>query len=395
MAAPPFTSELASRSVRFWFRGFPALQTLAVLTLLFGACSRRRAPPRPYLAFVANEGSNTLAVVDLAALRVIASIAVAPEPIQVAPRPGSRELYVVSRSGKVMVIGWPERRVAATLAIGSSASSLAFTPKGEAAAVAAQGEVAFIDCGKRAVVGRVKTGGETSALAYLPDAATLVAADRSGNRLVFIDAKARRILGEVQVGKAPGPMAIRSDAGGGEKVFVADTGEAKVSIVDAPTRHLLTNLDLAVRPTGLVLKPDGGEVFVLSRDSALLTILDAFHEEVEQQMSTGRGPAAAVPSADSTWLYVANAGDGSVEVLDVQNRVVLASTHAGASPSALALTPDERFLVAADPGGSSLAVLGTAPFNPKSKTPGSPLPLITTIPVGARPVDVTVPGWLR
>jgi YVTN family beta-propeller protein len=399
---PLFTFEACCREGRrrvgaLSFRRIAVLPAVVALALLVVACcSRPPMPPRPYLAFVANEGSNTVAVVNLATFGVATSIAVAPEPVEVAPRPGSRELYAVSRSGTVSVIREPERRVAVTIPIGSSVSHLVFAPGGKAAALidAAHGEVVFINCRSNAVEGRVKVGGDLSALAYLPDAGTLVAADRSADRLVFIEAQAKRILGEVKVGEAPGPMVIRSDANG-HKVFVADTGEAKVSIVDASTHQLLSNVEIGSRPSGLVLKPDGGEVFVLSRDSAVLTILDAFHEEVEQQMSTGRGPAAAIASGDSTRLYIANAGDGSVEALDVQNRTVLASTHAGASPSALALTPDERFLVVADAEGSSLAVLGTAPFNPKSTIPGSPLPLITTIPVGSRPVDVSVPNWLR
>jgi YVTN family beta-propeller protein len=118
-------------------------------------------------------------------------------------------------------------------------------------------------------------------------------------------------------------------------------------------------------------------------------------------MPTGVRPAAAVATKDSTKLYVANAGDGSVEAIDLQNRVVLASTRVGGAPGALALTPDERFLAVTDSANSSLAILGTSPMNPKMKIKGSPpplittLPLITTIPVGARPADVVIPDWLE
>ena len=69
---------------------------------------------------------------------------------------------------------------------------------------------------------------------------------------------------------------------------------------------------------------------------------------------------------------------------EFQNRLVVASTHTGAQPRALALTPDERFLVAVDSAASSLAVLRT-------DRPA----LVTTIPVGTRPVDVVVPDWLK
>ena len=57
------------------------------------------------------------------------------------------------------------------------------------------------------------------------------------------------------------------------------------------------------------------------------------------------------------------------------------------------LTPDERYI--AITAGSNLAVLATSPLNPKPKVPGTPLPLITEIAVGARPVAVSIPGWIQ
>jgi YVTN family beta-propeller protein len=112
--------------------------------------------------------------------------------------------------------------------------------------------------------------------------------------------------------------------------------------------------------------------------------VDPYRDNVSQTITTGREPGAAVSRRDSSVLYIANSGDGSITTFDVQNRLVVASTHTGAQPRALALTPDERFLVAVDSAASSLAVLRT-------DRPA----LVTTIPVGTRPVDVVVPDWLK
>ena len=143
----------------------------------------------------------------------------------------------------------------------------------------------------------------------------------------------------------------------------------------------------------MLLKPDGGEVYVLSAPTSTLVIVDAFHDNVEQTFPTGRQPTAGVFRRDSSILYVANAGDGSVTALDTNNRVVLASTHVGMEPRALALTPDERFLVVADTAASSLAVLHSDPtsLSESRSALDSHSLLITTVPVGARPVDVVVP----
>ena len=387
------------------FRRVHVLAALAVIAALTGAtCScggKRPGPPRPYMAFVASEASGTLAVVNLASFQVTDSIPVAPTPIEVTARPGARELYVLSRSGVITIIPFPELRPAATLRVGSRAGHLVFTSGGKLAAAAdnAVREIVLIDCASRSIAGRIKMNGQISALSFTPNGETLVAADSENNRLIFIDAANKNLLGSVQVGKQPGSLVMLPD---GSKLFVADTGEPMISTVDIGSRQVLSNIELGSVPDDLVLKPDGGELFALSRHAATISILDTFHDDVETEMPAAKCPVAAVPTRDSTQLYVASAAGapacgqdgGTVEQIDVQNRKVLASTFAGTSLSAMALTPDERFLVVTDSAGSSVAVLETSPLSTKAKVPSVPLPLVTTVSVGAQPVSVAIPDWL-
>jgi DNA-binding beta-propeller fold protein YncE len=359
------------------------------------ACTKKLPAPKPYLAFVVNHGSDTVAVVNLASFRVVRSLPVPPDPDQAVVRPLSPEIYVLSDSGSVSIIVNPGLKVETSIAVGAGAANLALASDGSrAAATNAAGEVVIINCGARAVGGRVKVGGDLAGLLFTPDGRTLVTADRASDRLVFVDAPTAKVLGEVKVGKSPGPMVVLPDGG---KLFVADTGEQKITAVDIGSHQVLAHLDLASVPVGLVLKPDGGELIAFSRDSATLTILDTFHDDVEEDrpISTGKTPVAGVPTRDSTRLYILNGGPdgGSVQGIDLANRTPLGTTYIGGTPAAMALTPDERYLAVVDEGASSLDLLATDPLNPKPKVPGTPIPLITTIPVGARPVAITIPGW--
>lgn len=81
-------------------------------------------------------------------------------------------------------------------------------------------------------------------------------------------------------------------------------------------------------------------------------------------------------------MYLVTGGDGFVTAFNVANRSVDSRVHVGVSPQSLALTPDEQFLAVADSATGDLAILRA-----------SPLSMITTVPVGASPVDVIVPGW--
>jgi YVTN family beta-propeller protein len=383
----------------------------------FAACREHPGAPKPYLAFVANNQSNSVAVVDLANFRLLATVPVASGPLEVAIRPGSRQVWVTSASGTLSVIRFPDLTVRHTVRVGASAQSLIFSADGRCAFVLdpADGQIVFLDSEAPKVVGRVRVaapsetgdqgngleapagsgsaGVAPGSLALTPDGKTLVASACAPRRICFVSVESQKILGAADVGNNPGPMVILPD---NSKVFVADTGEQKVSAVDVAARQLLAHLETASRPSVLLLKPDGGEIFVLSAPGSTLTIVDAFHDNVEQNLTTGRQPAAAVIRRNQSVLYIANAGDGSVTALDAENREVLSSTHTGTEPRSLALTPDERYLVVADAASSDVAILRTdATDNPASGSASAPrTALVTTVPVGARPIDVAIPDWL-
>jgi YVTN family beta-propeller protein len=378
-------------------RATPLAISIVLALLNLGACTKKLLPPKPYLAFVANHDSNTVAVVNLATLRLVRSLSVPPGPAQEAARPSAEELYVLSDSGSVTIIGEADLQTKGVVAVGAGAANLTMADDGSRAAVTnAAGEVAVINCQTRTVEGRATIGSDLSGLVFSPDGKTLIAADRAGDRLVFVDAPTAKALVEVHVGKSPGPMIVLPD---GSKLFVADTGESKITAVDLASRQVLANLELGSNPVGLILKPDGGELIALSRDSATLSIVDTFHDDVEEDrpISTGKSPVGGVATRDSTKVYILNGGPegGSVQGIDLTTRMPIGTTYIGGSPAAIALTPDERFLAVADAGSSFLTILGCSPLSPRPKVPGTPIPLITTIPVGAEPVAIVIPGLLQ
>ena len=317
-------------------------------------------PLIPYVAYVVNHQSATLAAVNLADFHVTAALPVAAQPDRVLLRPGARQLYVVSGPGKTTVAAFPQLRLVSTLDVGKSARDLQFSPDGRAAYLLnpVDHEVLFLDCAGDA--GRpqeeaVPEGGLspspgrlTARYCPFPHGKTLVADSENPNQVIFISTETRAALGTVEVGKSPGPLVVLPD---NSKVFVADTGEEKISAALLATRQLLAHLEIGNLPTALLVKPDGGEIFAFAAQSSTMVIIDAFHDNVEQTFPLGRDPVAGVFRQDMSVLYVANAGDGSVLALDVQTREVLASTHVGMEPRALALTPDQRLLVVADRAG--------------------------------------------
>lgn len=363
-------------------RRFLPSALLLIVAAAFMGCKQHPLPPRPYVAFVACEGSSSVAVVNLATLKTIKSISIDGPPIRVLARPDSHQIFVISSDGKVSTIDFPSLTVQRVFSAGKSARDPWFSPDGNRLYVldAVAGEIVAIDAQKGEVVESIKLATGLANLALTPNGKTLVVSDEGGNRLFFADAQSDKVLGSVAVGKDPGPLAILPD---GSKVFVADTLDDKVSSVDISSRSLVDNIEIGSQPDRLALKPDGGELFAFSENPPTMTIIDTSQDEVEQNLPTGKGVLGTVFRRDSSMLYMGTSGNGFVSFFDVGNRTVTSAINVSDSPGALALTPDQRFLAVAGANSASLIFLETEPPS-----------LISLVPVGSDPVDIIIPGWL-
>ena len=183
---------------------------LVCCAVFSSGCHRRPTPPKAYVGFVVNNQSSTLAEFDLAKFRVRAAVRVARRPERVLARPHRKELWVLSASGEISVVEFPPLRVVRELRLGEEARDLGFSLDGRRAFILepAKGQIVFIDSVRYKETTRVNLGSPLTDLALTPDGHTLVASSRATNRLFFVKVDNQKVLGSLEVGKAPGPMVI-------------------------------------------------------------------------------------------------------------------------------------------------------------------------------------------
>jgi YVTN family beta-propeller protein len=103
-----------------------ALLWAALVLAAFGI-SQAAAP----FAYVANIDANTVSVIDTAANRVVATIAVGMSPNAVAVTPDGTHVYVANLgTNNVSVIDTATNKVVATVAVGAGPQGVAVTPDG-------------------------------------------------------------------------------------------------------------------------------------------------------------------------------------------------------------------------------------------------------------------------
>ncbi|MFV2070467.1 MAG: hypothetical protein ACC645_26165 [Pirellulales bacterium] len=153
-------------------------------------------------AFVTNQTSNSVSVLDLVARKVVAEIPVGPFPSYAVPSPDGQKLYVSCTFGA---------------------------------------QVDVIDLPGGTVIGSVPVGDEPHGLALSPDGQTLYVANSLSGTLSIIDLPSAQSKYTIPVGREP---RFVTPIPGGSRLLVGSSLSRSIAVVDTATGHVLETRDL-------------------------------------------------------------------------------------------------------------------------------------------------------
>ncbi|HEV2746626.1 MAG TPA: YncE family protein [Allosphingosinicella sp.] len=171
--------------------------------------------PRLDRAFVANMGSGTVSVIDLAAGRKLRDLPAGAEPEGIALTPDGRQLWVADRKGDV---------------------------------------VRVFDTASFAELARIKSGSTPIRVAISPDGRTAVVSNHGGGDLSFIDV-ATRAVRTVKVSGQSGFGQVTILFGPAGRLYVAETGIDRIAELEVATGRLLGRLPAGKNGDGLAISP--------------------------------------------------------------------------------------------------------------------------------------------
>jgi YVTN family beta-propeller protein len=293
-------------------------------------------------AYVANSGSNTVSVIDLARRREIGVVGTGEQPGLARISHDMRSLVVTNRGGGSVSIFAVEPYAAAE---GAGASGQATASK-----IAAKEQLPHL----RAVF----TGcpGATDAV-ILNDSSKAFIACSGGHQVMA-----------VSLAVAPESWAAKQND----------------SLL---TDHMLTLLDVGQTPVQLALKPDGGEIFCANFGSDSVSEIETGTNEVGGTFMIGSKPVFGVVSdgADNSnsTLWMSDFGGDSINLWSIDDGKLAGSVRTGYAPDALAFSADEHLLLAVDARSGDVSVVHTA-----NKT--GEATLFTILPAGVSPNGIVV-----
>jgi len=249
-------------------------------------------------------------------------------------------------------------------------------------------------------------GSAPSGLSLSPDEHTLYVALNLSHTLGIIDLPAGSVT-QVPVGTYPYTALASPD---GSRVYVSNWGGRRpgandptdgtysvvvdprtgiassgtVSVVNAATRAVITEIPVGLHPSAMVLNVNGTMLYVANAHSDTVSVIDTVSSKVVSTLHVGIRPGALIGStpnalalsADGDTLFVADGSNNAIAVVDVNDtkKPVQGLIPTGWFPTAVALTKNSRrIFVGSGYGFGSIdppvAAAGIAP--PAGYVPGS------------------------
>lgn len=290
----------------------------------------------PERVYVPNEADNTISVIDVASLHVVATLRTGRVPEHLSPDWDMSRLYVSNYASPFLTVVDPRTEATVKPIPAAAPYNLYFSPDGSKAIVMAE-DVSRID---------------------------------------FYDRRTWQLLAPLSIKWAG---IDHADFSAGGRYFLASTEYAgHVLKVDVVTMSVVGDLNVGGKPIDVKLSPDGSVFFVANQGRSGVSVIDPILMREIAFIPTGKGAHGMAISRDARSLYVSNRLAGTISVIDFATRKVTATWHVGGSPDMLQVSTDGSQLWTGNRYANTVVVIDT--------TSGK---VVATIKVGRRPHGLT------
>ncbi|MFG2465789.1 beta-N-acetylglucosaminidase domain-containing protein [Streptomyces canus] len=267
------------------------------------------------------------------------NIAVGNNPGEVVASADGRTAYAANQgSDTVSVIDVASGTVTATVAVGKVPAGLALTPDGGTLWVAnyTDGTVQSIDTGTLTTGTPVPVGDGPENMAITPDGRTLYVADIHDNTVSPVDLATGKAGAAIPVGPSPFNVVAAPD---GRTVYVSNSGGSTVTPIDTTSNETEPTFLVSGQAYGLALSPDGRTLWVSPSNGDTITPIDTVTGAPGKQVTVGKSAFDVALDWNGGTAYVTTADGNALVPIDVTSGTAGPPFGTGAYPLAVALVP--------------------------------------------------------
>ncbi|MGI5458898.1 beta-N-acetylglucosaminidase domain-containing protein [Streptomyces sp. CA-249302] len=289
-------------------------------------------------ALTANFSGASVSSIDLTSGRST-DIAVGANPGEVVADPDGRTAYAANQgSNTVSVIDVTTDKVTATVPVGQVPAGLALTPDGRTLWVAnyTDGTVQPVDTGTLRAGTPVAVGSGPENMAITPDGKTLYVANIHDNTVSPVDLSTATAGKAIPVGPNPFNVVASPD---GKTVYVSNSGGSTITPINTTTNATEPTYLVTGQAYGLALSPDGRTLWTSPSNGNTVTPVDTVTGAPGNPITVGRSAFDIALNWNGTTAYVTTADENELVPIDVASGATGTPFPTGAYPLAATLTP--------------------------------------------------------
>lgn len=289
-------------------------------------------------ALAANFSGASVSSIDLAS-GTTTNIAVGANPGEVVVSANGRTAYAANQgSNTVSVIDVASGKVTAAVAVGKVPAGLALTPDGDTLWVAnyTDGTVQSIDTATLRTGTPVPVGDGPENMAVTPDGRTLYVANIHDNTVTPVDLTTDKAGTAIPVGPSPFNVVAAPD---GRTVYVSNSGGSTVTPIDTATNDTEPTFLVTGQAYGLGLSPDGRTLWVSPSNGDTITPVNTVTGAPGPTVKVGRSAFDVALDWNGGTAYVTTADGNTLVPVDTATSATRPPLTTGAYPLAVALAP--------------------------------------------------------
>ncbi|OYU93501.1 MAG: hypothetical protein CFE45_20795 [Burkholderiales bacterium PBB5] len=303
--------------------------TQAAAVALCGLACAGMALAAPF-AYITNQGSHDVSVIDLASLQTVATVPVGRSPAGVVAAGATGRVYVSNPDSRsISVIDMARQQVVATLPAGQGPVGIAASADGLSLFVADwfANQLLSYDLRQPAQPPTATAVGQAPAGVAAAGNGLAWVAERDDNRVALVDTRAQQVLARVAVGDHP--FALLLDAPS-QRLYVMNVNSNDVSVIDSRSHQLLATVKVGRAPYGAALADGGRLLYVTNQHADSVSVIDTRTLQLRQTLE-GFGYPEGI-AAQGNRVYVVNWMDETLSVLDAASGRALAQIPTGRNP---------------------------------------------------------------
>ena len=263
-----------------------------MLSVLLAGAAGAESPS--YLVFVSNERSGDVTVIDGATDSVVGTFPVGKRPRGIHATPDGRRVFVALSGSPRMAPGLDENRAPADKRadglgvidpsarklidrwhVGSDPEQFAISKDGKFAFIANEDDASasIIDLDSGQLRGRIKVSEEPEGVGVNPATGEVYVTCEEKGEVFAIEPDQQRVIATIETGGRPRSVAFSPD---GTHAYVACENGGYVAVIDARAHKLLSNIQLPTGslPMDTAVSRDGKELYVSTGRGNAIGIID-------------------------------------------------------------------------------------------------------------------------